>query len=113
MTEKATWKDCKTEHPELGRKVLCNKWGDLYVALRLEDDYFCFPFLSSEFSEHLLQPDMWASIDFPPGMHGRFLMIPAGGDELLTMTRYREQFYDEYMEFYNKLVVAAKKGGDE
>lgn len=94
----AQWKDCKKEPSEIGKKVLCQKDGDVYVAMRLEQYYIPIPFADHYFSKDLCDAETWCEIDYPGKLTGH-LRIGING-EIIKISELREKYPDTYYEFF-------------
>ena len=99
------WKDCIDEPSEVGKKVLCNRNGDIYVAVRFGDYYFPFPFISHYFAPDLVNPDTWSEISFPNGLTGYFRIAPDGlSGKIIKWSEAMISHPKEYEEFTNSLL---------
>jgi len=108
---KNKWKCCKTNPPELGKKVLCEIEGDIFVAQRYEDYYIPIPFADHPFAKQLCHPNYWCEIDFPKQLHGYTKVAPSSdGNESPAEIYNRSITMDEYKrvapEDYQKLADA-------
>lgn len=98
------WRDCIKDPPELGKKVLCGRQGDFFVAQRFEEYYFPIPFLDSKYARDLSTPEIWAEIDFPPPFTGYIRVFCVESDELVTMDQYKKSDPDSYYDLVQKIV---------
>lgn len=102
---KVEWKDCVNDPSEIGKKVLCERNGDFYVAIRLEAYYVPMPFADHYFCKDLCKPNRWCEISFPEPYTGYFRVIPEGVDsEMITLSEARKKHPSIYWKFY-KLII--------
>lgn len=88
------WKCCVKEPSETGKKVLCHRQGDIYVAMRIKGYYLPMPFADHYASEHLCHPESWSEIDFPEGLFGHIRVKQAGGEEIVTLAEAEKRKWD-------------------
>lgn len=104
------WRCCKKDPSETGKKVLCNRKGDLFVAIRLKTFYVPMPFADHYFSPDLSHPDQWCEIDFPDRLTGLIRVLPEGiKGELITLSEYEIDYPDQFNEFANSLIASLGK----
>jgi hypothetical protein len=104
------WRDCITDPPEIGKKVLCERKGDLYVAIRIEQYYIPMPFADHYFSKDLCNPQKWQEISFPDHLTGYFRVRPNGPDnELIKLSECKEKFPDIYMDLAKAFIGSIGK----
>jgi hypothetical protein len=107
------WFECKKKQPELGKKVLCHKLGDIYVAMRLENYYIPVIFENHKYSKYLCDPDLWCEIDFPNELTGYFMVAPKGlQGSILNLTECKSLHPDIYWELANKMINFIKNLSD-
>ena len=75
---KSKWFDCVKQPSETGKKVLCCRRGDFYVAVRIKNCYIPMPFADHYFSPDLCFPELWSEIDFPEPYTGIYRVAPKG-----------------------------------
>ena len=63
------WIPSQMRSPPQGKKVLCFKNGDCWIAQRFGDDWIPMPFSDSRYATSVV-PDVWASIEMPEGYTG-------------------------------------------
>ncbi len=90
------WKDCIKEPSELGKKVLCQRNGDFYVAMRFEDFYIPVPFADHYHGIDLCKPQTWCEIDFPKPYTGYIKVIPPYKNIPITMEEAKKQYPESY-----------------
>lgn len=104
-----TWKDCVKEPSELGKKVLCQRKGDFYVALRIEEFYLPMPFADHYFSIELCKPERWKEIDFPDPFKGYIKIVPAGTNIIVNLSEAKEKYPDSYWQLALPLINSIGK----
>lgn len=104
------WRDCVTDPSEIGKKVLCIRRGDVYVAIRFEEYYVPMPFADHYFSTDLCKPEKWCEIDFPEPYTGYIRVMPEGiNGRVIKMSEARELNLESYWEFARKLIDSIGK----
>ena len=102
-----TWFDCVKEPSETGKKVLCVKNGDLYVAIRLGKYYIPMPFADHHFCIDLCAPEKWCAIDFPDNLTGHTRILHPDSEKLITLSEceidYPEIFHELAQGLINKM----------
>lgn len=100
------WNCCKKDPPETGRKVLCHRHGDIYVAMRVKQYYLPVPFCDHYFSEDLCLPDNWCEIDYPDGLTGHLRVCMSGSDKIITLSEMEVDFPKEFHDFASSLIAS-------
>lgn len=104
------WKCCIKEPSETGKKVLCHRRGDIYVAVRMKNYYVPMPFADHYFSPDLAQPEHWQEIDFPEGLTGYMRIMPEGiHGELITWSEYEIDYPDKFNELVLRIIKSLGK----
>ena len=104
------WKDCVKEPSELGKKVLCQKHGDFYVAMRMDEYYIPMPFIDHYFCKDLCTPETWCEIDFPEPYTGYVRMAPEGlGSEIMKLGDLKERYPEIYRAVADPLIASIGK----
>lgn len=98
------WKCCLKEPPETGKKVLCQRSGDLYVAMRIKEFYVPMPFANHYFCDRLCKPETWCEIDFPEGLTGHLRVGIQGTDEILKLSEVEFTHPELFNEFATPLI---------
>ncbi len=98
------WRCCKKDPPETGKKVLCQRRGDLYVAVRLKQYYLPMPFCDHYFCDDLCYPDSWSEIDFPEGLTGYFRVLMPDRNEVITLSEMEVDYPEKFKEFAGSLI---------
>lgn len=95
------WRSCRKDPPETGKKVLCHRKGDIYVAMRLKQYYLPLPFCDHYFCDELCFPDTWCEIDFPEGLTGhlRVCMNIPGHGEVIMLSEMEVDFPEQFNKF--------------
>lgn len=107
---KKTWFDCVEQPSETGKKVLCQKNGDFYVAMRYGKHYVPMPFADHYFSSDLCFPETWQEIDFPEPYTGHCRISPTGYlSEVITMSECEVTHPKIYKEFTDALIASIGK----
>ncbi len=103
---KSVWKCCKKQPPETGKKVLCFKEGDLYVAFRLGNYYIPMPFADHYFSRDLSFPETWSEIDFPQGITGHTTVAVDQDNykNLMTLSELEVDYPEDFKIFSEMLI---------
>lgn len=106
MTDcKDKWKCCIKEPSELGKKVLCERNGDFYVCMRLEEYYIPMPFVDHYFSIDLCKPNKWCEIDFMEPYKGYMYVCPDGNiDNKMTLQEAKEKHPEIYYRFAETVI---------
>jgi hypothetical protein len=104
------WKDCVKEPSEIGKKVLCERNGDLFVAVRIEEYYIPMPFADHYFSKDLCKPTRWCEIDFPGELTGYYRVCPKGdGTEVIKLSECREKYPEIFWDLANAMINSIGK----
>lgn len=104
MTNKS-WRCCIKDPPELGKKVLCNDSGDIFVGQRFDDYYIPMPFADHPLAKGICKPKTWQEIDFPDGLKGYVKVAPNGDLAYqLTMDQLKERHPEMYREFADAII---------
>lgn len=85
------WNKPSEKKPPQGKKVLCMRKGDFYVAQRFKDYWFSIPFADSKYA-FFKEPELWQDINFPDGYTG-FMKILVSPDDYIL--RFEENPYKE------------------
>lgn len=93
------WQSPKVELPTQGKKILCLKGGDVYVAQRFGDRYFTYIRNAAEMLEH---PTLWAYFEMPEPYEGLF-KVSLGDGEFMTIDEFEQKHPDEYKEFISSI----------
>jgi len=102
-SNKAVWRCCKTDVPETGKKVLCHRKGDIYVAMRMKNYYIPIPFADHRFATDLSQPDLWSEISFPGALTGKNRVIIEGGDPI-TFSEMEVDYPEEFCKIVARMI---------
>lgn len=104
------WKDCVKEPSEIGKKVLCQRRGDFYVAMRIEDNYIPMPFADHYFCKELCFPEKWSEINYPDPYTGHIRVAPSGDlNNVIKLSDAKEKFPEVYWEFATALLISVGK----
>ena len=103
------WNDCKKNPSELGKKVLCQREGDFYVATRIEEYYIPLPFADHYFCKVLCYPETWTEIHFPEPYTGYIRAMPIGCDEMLDLSELKRIFPETYWQFVRPIIDSIGK----
>ena len=98
------WKCCIKEPSETGKKVLCHRKGDIYVAMRIKNYYVPMPFADHYTSTDLCHPETWCEIDFPEGLTGHVRVGNRGGGEIITLSEAENRKWDIFEDFCKLLI---------
>lgn len=99
-----TWYDCVNEPSETGKKVLCLKHGDFYVAIRLGKYYVPMPFADHYFCLDLCTPEKWCAIDFPDNLTGITKVFQLYSNKLITLSECEIDYPDIFQEIAQSLI---------
>lgn len=101
------WKCCIKEPSETGKKVLVQRCGDLYVAMRIGKRYVPMPFADHYFCEHLCYPETWHEIPFPGKLTGHTrIAIPEHNYELMTLSELEVKNPEYFKDFTDMLIAS-------
>ncbi len=104
MDNQAIWRDCVKEPSEIGKKVLCQKDGDFYVAIRVEDYYIPIPFADHYFGKKLSKPQTWCEISFPKPYTGHLRVKDRMTEEIMTLSDAKFRAPKAYMQFCRMII---------
>lgn len=89
--------------------MLCQRKGDLYVAMRIGKYYVPMPFADHYFCTHLCYPETWSEIDFPEGLTGLSRVFLPGKSELVTLSELEVDSPEVFKEFAEMLIGSIGK----
>ncbi len=99
------WFDCVKQPSETGKKVLCQRHGDLYVAIRMGKYYVPMPFAEHHFCLHLCYPETWSEIDFPEGLTGHTrVFLPGETPQPITFSEAEVDYPDLFKQLYEGMI---------
>ena len=96
------WISVKDRLPRQGQKVLCERKGDVYVAIRIKDRFLCFPFNSHKFCIDFQFPELWTPINFPKKMEGLLYVLIEG--EKMDMDGFEKKYPEWFERFADDLI---------
>lgn len=102
------WKCCIKEPSETGKKVIVQRQGDFYVAMRIGKRYIPMPFADHYFCSHLCYPETWIDITFPDKYtgHTRIALHEEGYSRMLTLAQLEVEFPERFKEFSDMLIAS-------
>ena len=98
------WKCCKKDPSETGKKVLCHRKGDIYVAMRVMQYYLPMPFCDHYFCDDLCFPETWSEIDFPPGLTGHLRVVMPDNSNIISLSEMEVDYPHEFHEFASTMI---------